>query len=76
MADRPGCRMCRWGTCEREGRKTGEGQPCKESGYKIAALQKKRGWAHPPLSFPMKGRRRKEVCPPIVTEQSAEKSEE
>ena len=38
----------------------------------------KRGWTHPPLSFfpPVKGRRRKEVCPPIVTEQGAEKSEE
>lgn len=45
-------------------------------GRKISALQKKRGWAHPPLPFPMKGRRRKEVCPPIVTEQGAEKSEE
>lgn len=44
-------------------------------GRKIAALQKK-GVGTPASIFPMKGRRRKEVCPPIVTEQSTEKSEE
>ena len=46
------------------------------AGARSQHSRKKRGWAHPPLSFPVKGRRRKEVCPPIVTEQGAEKSEE
>ena len=61
--------LARWEVGKLDRREAGRGR-------KIAALQKKRGWAHPPLSFPMKGRRGKEVCPPIVTEQGAEKSEE
>lgn len=37
----------------------------------------KKGGGHTRLYLsPVKGRRRKEVCPPIVTEQGAEKSEE
>ena len=38
---------------------------------------RKKGGEHTRLYLsPVKGRRRKEVCPPIVTEQDAEKSEE
>ena len=54
----------------------GGGEHSRDAGRrrKIAALQKK-GGGHTRLYLsPVKGRRRKEVCPPIVTEQGAEKS--
>ena len=53
-----------------------EAEVLQGGGAQDLSTPEKRGWAHPPLPFPMKGRRRKEVCPPIVTEQGAEKSEE
>lgn len=78
----------RWGVCQLVGFPTcwevgklgswrGGGEHSRDAGRrrKIAAPQKK-GVGTPASIFPMKGRRRKEVCPPIVTEQGAEKSEE
>lgn len=65
----------RW--CEHKSRKTGEGQPCKRERTQDRAYQKKRGWAHPPPSFPReRGEEERRVHPPIVTEQDAEKSKE
>lgn len=60
------------GRTERQGR----GSHTKRAGAR-AGHQKKRGWAHPPLSFPReRGEEERRVHPPIVTEQGTEKSEE
>ena len=43
----------------------GGGEHSRDAGRrrKIAALQKKRGWAHPPLSFPREGEKKKGGVP-------------
>lgn len=62
------------GRTERQGR----GSHAKENGHKSGRTRnKKRGWAHPPPSFPReRGEEERRVHPPIVTEQGTEKSEE
>lgn len=78
LAGVAGGRVRSWGTCER-GQKDSEGAAVqKRTDARSGAPEtKKRGWAHPPPSFPHeRGEEERRVHPPIVTEQGTEKSEE
>lgn len=69
----------RVGNVQAEGQKDREGAAMqKRTGTRAGAPEtKKRGWAHPPPSFPReRGEEERRVHPPIVTEQGTEKSEE